>query len=305
MDAAAKRKRPARRSRLRSQAVSWAFVLPYYLLFFTFTVLPVLISIALSFTNFNMIQTPQFVGQQNYARLFLGDDIFIKSIGNTFILALITGPVGYLLCLLFAWFINELRPFMRSLVTLIFYAPVISGNVYLIWQVAFSGDNYGFINGFLLDWGLISQPILWLKDPQYIMGIVIIVALWTSLGTSFLSFIAGFQGVDKSYYEAAAVDGVRNRWQELWFVTLPMIRPQMLFGAVMSITSSFGVGTIVTAMAGFPSANYAAHTMINHLEDYGSMRYELGYACAIATILFVIMLVCNFAVRRLLSKVGT
>ena len=153
-----------------------------------------LISIALSFTNFNMIQTPQFVGQQNYARLFLGDDIFIKSIGNTFILALITGPVGYLLCLLFAWFINELRPFMRSLVTLVFDAPVISGNVYLIWQVAFSGDNYGFINGFLLDWGLISQPILWLKDPQYIMGIVIIVALWNTLGTSFLSFIAGFQG---------------------------------------------------------------------------------------------------------------
>ena len=252
-----------------------------------------------------MFETPNFIWTENYERLFLGDDIFIKSVGNTTILALITGPISYLLCLLFAWFINELRPGMRALVTLIFYAPSISGNMYLVWQILFSGDAYGYINGALMNLGILTEPKIWLKDTELMLPIVALVALWTSLGTNFLTFIAGFQGVDKTYYEAASVDGITNRWQELWFVTLPLMKPQMLLSAVLSITSSFGVGTIVTQMLGFPSTDYAAHTMLNHLEDYGTIRYELGYASAIATVLFVIMVLSNVVVRRLIAKVGT
>ncbi len=289
----------------RQNGVAWVFVLPYLSVFCVFTILPVLISMFFSFTDFNMLETPNFIGMGNYTRLFLQDDIFIKSIGNTFILAMVTGPLGYIICLLFAWFINELRPVARAIVTLIFYAPSISGNMCLVWQAVFSGDAYGYLNGFLMNSGFISSPVIWLKDERYILGIVAIVALWSSLGTSFLTFIAGFQGVDKSYYEAGAIDGITNRWQELWYVTLPLMRPQMLLSAVLSITSAFGVGTIVTQLAGFPSTNYAAHTIINHLQDYGTTKYELGYASAIATILFLIMVLSNLVIRRLISKVGS
>ena len=285
--------------------VAWTFVLPYFSIFCVFTVLPVLISILLSFTDFNMLEMPGFIGLSNYTRVFLQDDIFIKSIGNTFILALITGPIGYLLCLLFAWFINELKPVGRAIVTLIFYAPSISGNMYLVWRAVFSGDAYGYLNGFLMNMGFISSPIIWLKDEKYILTIVAIVSLWSSLGTSFLTFIAGFQGVDKSYYEASAIDGVTNRWQELWYVTMPLMRPQMLLSAVLSITAAFGVGTIVTQLCGFPSTNYAAHTILNHLQDYGNTKYELGYASAIATVLFIIMVLSNMVIRKIISKVGS
>lgn len=285
--------------------IAYLFVIPYLLVFITFIVLPVGISMFYSLTDFNMLQAPNFIGLANYKQLFFGDDIFIKAISNTLLLAVITGPISYILCLLFAWFINELSPKLRAFITLIFYAPAISGNAYLIWQLIFSGDRYGFVNSFLMNFNITSAPVLWLQDVSYIRGIIILVAIWSSLGTSFLAFIAGFQGIDKTYYEAAAMDGVNNRWQEMWFVTLPLMKPQLMFGAVMSITASFGIGSIITAMVGFPSPDYIVHTIQNHLEDFGGIRYEFGYACAIATILFAIMVLTNFFIKKVLSKVGT
>ncbi len=292
---------------LRDMKVNWrgyVMVAPYYLVFLTFTVVPVVLSLVLSFTSFNMLEAPKLLWLDNYIRLILDDDIFLLAVQNTLIFATMTGPVSYLLCLLFAWFINELTPKIRAIVTLIFYAPSISGQVYLIWQVMFSGDQYGYINGLLMKTGLINTPILFFQDTDYIMVLVIVVALWTSLGTSFLSFIAGFQVVDKSLYEAAAVDGIKNRWQELWYVTLPVMKNQMMFAAIMSITGAFGFGAIITALCGFPSPDYCAWTIMHHLEDYGGSRWEVGYASAIATILFIIMVVSNLAVNKLLSKVG-
>lgn len=285
-------------------ATFYAFIAPYILLFFIFTILPVIISIMFSFTSFNALELPSFVGVQNYVRMFLQDSVFLIALKNTLIIAAVTGPVSYLLCLMLAWFINELHPKMRAFVTLIFYAPSISGNAYLIWKILFSSDEYGYINSILMKLGMIKSPILWLTDTKYMLSIVILVAIWSSLGTSFLSFIAGFQGVDRSYYEAAAVDGIKNRWQELWYVTLPLIRPQMLFSAVMSITSSFGVGSIVTELCGNPSTDYAAHTIINHLTDYGGTRFEMGYASAIATFLFLLMVGSNLIIKRVIAKVG-
>ncbi len=289
---------------MKIHKAGYFMVAPYYLIFMLFTVVPVVVSLLLSFTQFNMLEMPIFVGMDNYIRLLLDDDIFLKACSNTLIFATMTGPVSYLLCLMFAWFINELTPRIRAVVTLIFYAPSISGQVYLIWQTLFSSDQYGWVNGTLMKLGVISSPILWFQDTDYIMGLVIMVALWTSLGTSFLSFIAGFQVVDKSLYEAAAVDGIKNRWQELWFVTLPVMKNQMMFAAIMSITGSFGFGAVVTALCGFPSVDYAAHTIMHHLEDYGNQRWEVGYASAIATILFAIMIGANVLVNRMLSKVG-
>lgn len=279
-------------------------LLPFFAIFFTFTVLPVMRAIFYSFTYFNIFQEPQPVGLDNYINLLLHDDVFIKAIVNTFFFAIITGPLGYLISLMLAWVINDFRPVVRSVLTVVFYAPSISGQLYLIWNLMFSGDSYGFANSLLTRLGIINEPIQWLSDPKYMMGIIILVALWMSLGAGFLSFIAGFQGIDRSLYEAGSIDGIKNRYQELWFITLPAIRPQMMFGAVMSITSSFASADIMINLAGFPSTDYAAHTIITHLQDYGSIRFEMGYACAIATILFLMMIAINKWVQKLIGKVG-
>ncbi len=284
--------------------VAYVMVAPFMILFTMFTVLPVLLSIVISFTDFNLLEMPNFVFMQNYITLFFDDDIFLLAAQNTFVFAAIVGPASYLMSLMVAWFINELDPRIRAIVTLIFYAPSISGQVYLIWGTLFSGDAYGWVNGALLNLGIINTEIQFFKDADYVMPLCIVVALWTSLGTSFLSFIAGLQGIDRSLYEAAAVDGIKNRWQELWYVTLPTMKPQLMFGAIMSITSSFGFGAVVTALCGFPSVDYAAHTIMHHLDDYGGQRFETGYSSAIAVVLFAIMIGANVLVKNLISKVG-
>ena len=289
---------------MKRNKVAYLMVAPYMLVFCCFTVLPVLLSIVISFTDFNLLQMPNIVWVDNYIRLFLDDDIFMTACQNTLIFAAIVGPVSYLMSLLIAWFINELSPKIRAVVTLIFYAPSISGQVYLVWATLFSSDSYGWANAWLLELGIITKEIAFFEDADYVMPLCIVVALWTSLGTAFLSFIAGLQGVDKSQFEAGAVDGIRNRWQELWYITLPNIAPQMMFAAVMSITQSFGFGGVVTALCGFPSVDYAAHTIVHHLDDYGGQRFELGYSSAIAVVLFVVMIGSNMLIKKLISKVG-
>jgi multiple sugar transport system permease protein len=289
---------------LKDKIVCYAFIAPYIIIFTVFTVLPVLASMFLSLTSFNMLERPVFVGADNYIRMFLEDDIFIMAIANTFIFAAVTGPISYLLALICAWLINELKPVLRAIVTVIFYAPSLSGNVLLIWTVLFSSDQHGWANGWLMYMRILGEPIRFFTDTKWMMPLIIVVILWASMGTGFLAFIAGLQGIDKRLYEAGAIDGVHNRWQELWYITLPSMKPQLMFGAVMSITASFGIGSVVTGLAGFPSTDYAVHTLLNHLEDYGGQRFEMGYASAIATILFLIMLLTNFTVKKLISRVG-
>ncbi len=284
--------------------IAYLLIAPYVLIFTLFTIVPVVLSFVISFTDFNMLQWPNFVGLENFINLFFADDIFLIACKNTLIFAAIVGPASYLMSFLVAWFINELPPRVRSIITLIFYAPSISGQVYMIWGTLFSGDAYGWINATLIEANIITEPIQWFKDADYVMPLCIVVALWTSLGHAFLSFIAGLQGVDRSLYEAGAVDGVKNRWQELWYITLPSMRPQLMFGAVMAITNSFGFGGVVTALCGFPSVDYAAHTIMHHLEDYGGSRYEIGYSSAIAVVLFAVMIGANMVVKKVLSKVG-
>lgn len=284
--------------------IAYVMIAPFIIVFTMFTVIPVVLSMVISLTDFNLLQVPSFVFLDNYIRLFLDDDIFLLAVKNTFIFAAIVGPASYIMSFMVAWFINELGPRVRSLVTLVFYAPSISGQVYLIWGTLFSGDSYGWVNATLLNFGLITKEIQFFEDADYIMPLCIVVALWTSLGTSFLAFIAGLQGIDRSLYEAGAVDGIRNRWQELWYVTLPTMKPQLMFGAIMSITSSFGFGGVVDALCGNPSVDYAAWTIMHHLNDYGGARFEVGYSSAIAVVLFAVMIGANGLVKKLLSKVG-
>ena len=288
----------------KNKQLYW-MVAPFMLFFLLFTVLPVGIAIYLSFMDYNVLQSAKLVGFSNYVSLILDDAIFLTAVKNTFILALIIGPFGYVFSFLMAWLINELPRVLRTILTVIFYAPSISGNAYVVFTQLFSGDPYGFINSRLMNWGLITEPILWLKDSSYMIYVVILVSLWMSLGVGFLSFIAGLQGVDRAQYEAAEIDGIRNRWQELWSVTLPNMKPQLMFGAVMSITNSLSVADITVALNGFPSTNYATHTIINHLNDYGIIRLEMGYACAIAVILFFIMMGLNVVIQKWIRRVGT
>jgi len=289
---------------MKRNYIAYIMCAPFFLIFFTFTILPVILSLYYSFTIFNLIETEQWVWFDNYIRLFLDDDIFLIAVQNTLIFAVIIGPVSYMLSLFVAWFINELSPRIRAVVTLIFYAPSISGGATTIWTVFFSGDSYGYANSILMRMGLIETPIQFFQNATYVMPLCIVIALWSSLGTSFLSFIGGLQTIDKAQFEAAAVDGIKNRWQELWYVTLPNMKPQLLFGAILAITSAFGFGAIVDGLAGNPSVDYCAWTIVHHLGDYGGARYEIGYSSAIATILFAMMIGSNMLVKKLLAKVG-
>lgn len=290
--------------RIKRNKESYIMLAPYFILFFLFTVLPVVMSIFFSFTYYNMLEMPEFIGWKNYIKLFLEDDIFLKSLKNTMILAVITGPVSYMLCLLFAWIINEFKGWLRAFLTLIFYAPSICGNAYVVWQLILSGDRYGYLNGILMKLGILDEAIVWMKTEKWVLPMLIIVQLWLSLGTGFLSFIAGLQTVDKSLYEAAALDGVKNRWQELWYVTLPAMKPQLMFGAVMQITQSFAIADVSIQLAGNPSVNYSGATVVTHLLDYGTVRFEMGYASAIATVLFLLMVGSNLLVQKVLRRVG-
>jgi len=277
-------------------------MIPFFILFFIFIILPILSAVFLSFTNFNMLEIPKFVGADNYIRMLLDDDEFLIAIKNTLVFALITGPVSYFACFFFAWFINELGRKLRTILTILFYLPSMSGMVFIIWTFIFSGDQYGLINSMLLNLSLIDEPVQWLTNATTIMPVIIIVQLWMSLGVSFLAFIAGLQNVDKQIYEAAAVDGLKNRFQELFYVTLPSMGPQLLFSAVMQITAAFSVGSVCTALAGFYSTDNAALTIVTHIEDYGNVRFEMGYACAISVLLFAVMLFLSEFLQRFIRK---
>lgn len=291
--------------KLKKHKESYLLMMPYLIFFILFTILPVILSFVFSFTYYNMIEPPRFIGWYNYIRLFLDDDIFITALKNTMLFAFITGPISYALSFLVAWMINDLSRTLRSIATVIFYIPAIVGaSVYPMWRLIFSSDAYGYLNGFLMKLGIISDPIAWLVDKKYVLIILILVQLWMSLGISFLAFVAGLQTIDRSLYEAGVMDGIKNRFQELWYITLPSMVPQLVFGAVMQIVTSFSVADVSIELAGFPSTEYAGETMVTHIMDYGTIRYEMGYASTMAVVLFIMMVATNRIVNKLLNKVG-
>lgn len=275
------------------------FLLPFGLLFAVFVLVPVAVALFTSFTNYNMLQEADFIGITNYVHLFMDDDVFLIAIQNTLVFACITGPIGYILSFMAAWVIDSLR-FKRAF-ALAFYIPSITSGVAMsaVWLYFFSSDRYGLINNVLFNLGLISEPILWTVDPEKILSVVIIVQLWMSMGTGFLVFMAGLQNVNREYYEAGAIDGIRSRFQELWYITLPIVKPQLLFGAINAVVGAFSVFDTAVAIAGMPSPNYAAHTIVAHLYDYAFIRFQMGYASAVAMVLFFI----TFVLGQILMKV--
>ena len=287
---------------MKTNKACYAMLLPFMSLFIIFTVVPVVMSLPMGFTNFNMIETPKFVGLSNFYTLFLNDDVFLIAVRNTLIFAIFTGPFSYILSFIIAWLINEMNAFLKTFFTFVFYAPSMTCSVYVTWQLILSGDSYGYLNAVLIDLGILNEPAQWLTDTNYILTVVIIVQLWMSMGAGFLAIRAGFQNIDKSMYEAGAIEGIKNRWQELFYITIPSMGPQLLFAAVIQISASFTVGVVGQNLVGLPSTDYAAHTIMNHATDYGNIRYEMGYASAICFVLFAAMLLANKGINWLLGK---
>ncbi len=297
---ALKNKMPGNKSDLMYQLI---MIAPFLIFFFLFTILPIISSVALSFTSYDMISVPKFVGLDNYHRMIVNDTVFGVTVKNTLIFAVVAGPMGFLMAFALAWFVNEFSPKVRALLSLMFYAPSLVGNAYFIWKVALSGDSYGYLNSALLSLGIITEPIVWLKDEAYLMVIIIIVQLWQSMGVSFLANISGLQNISRDMYEAGAIDGIRNRWQELRYITLPSMSHMLLFSAVMQIQSSFSVSAIAINLAGYPSKSNAVDTVVSLMQDMATVRYELGYASAIAVVLFIMMFTTRLVVGKVLSTV--
>ena len=282
----------------------YVLLAPFLIIFSLMIVLPVLASMILSFFNFDMVSMPTFAGLDNYIRMFLHDDIFPIVLKNTILLAILTGPAGFLLSFVLAWFINEFGRTARTLFSFMFYAPSLAGSAVFIWQILFSSDSYGYINSFLLSAGFIIEPIAWLSNADYIVPIVVAVQLWSSLGISFLSNLSGLQNINTELYEAGAIDGIRNRWQELWYITLPGMKHMLLFAAVMQISSAFSISSIIQQLAGYPTVGYAADTIVSYLNDVGTVKYEMGYASALSVILFLLMVLTRWITNKLINKAG-
>ena len=279
---------------------------PYVLLFSIFILIPVVVSVGLSFTYFNSVQMPEFTGLSNYIQLITNDDIFMqKVLPNTLIYGLFVGVGGYLLSFVMAWSLAQLTKVPRTILAVILYSPSLTGGVLLsvVWGVIFSGDANGYLNALLLKWNWIETPILWLQSEKYLLPIMIIVSLWSSMGVGFLSMLAGILNADSEIYEAGKIDGIKNRFQEVIYITIPQVMPQMLFGAIMSITGTFtssGVGTVLSGSN--PTPGYAGQLIVNHMEDFAFIRMEMGYASAIAVALLIAIRLCSSVVNRLFGE---
>lgn len=289
---------------MREDMIFYLILLPFAATFFLFNVLPVLSSMVLSFFDYDMVSKPIFIGFDNYIRMVAEDRVFLKVVGTTLKFAVVVGPGGYLLAFLLAWMINEFPTGVRVLLTFIFYVPSLVGNALFIWQVMFSGDSYAYINNLLLSFGFITEPIQWFQSTKYNFTIIVIVQLWMSMGISFLANISGLQNVNSELYEAGAIDGIRTRWHELWYITLPSMKTILLFSAVMQIQSAFSISSIITSLAGYPSVNNSVDTLVSYIGDIATSRYEMGYAAALSVFLFAIVLIFRYGIGAMLNLIG-
>lgn len=293
------------RKRSTRENISFYLIMsPFMIFFFLFSVLPVLSSMVLSFFDYDMVSNPIFVGFENYIRMFAQDKALFKVLGTSLKFGILVGPGGYLLSFLLAWMINEFPKGLRVFLTFIFYVPSLVGNALFIWQIMFSGDSYGYINNILISFGFITEPIQWFQSTTYNFTLIVVIQLWMSMGISFLANIAGLQDVNTELYEAGAIDGIRTRWHELWYITLPSMKTILLFSAVMQIQTAFSMGSLQQSLCGYPSVNNSVDTLVLYINDIANARYEMGYASALSVLLFAIILIFRYAISALLNLIG-
>lgn len=292
------------KSSMKESTVYYLIMAPFMLLFFTFGILPILASMVLSFFDYDMVSTPIFIGFDNYIRMFTRDQAFFNVVGTTMKFAILVGPGGYVLAFILAWMINEFPRPVRVFLTFIFYVPSLVGNALYIWQIMFSGDSYAYINNLLISFGFITEPIQWFQNTEYNFILIVIIQLWMSMGMSFLANIAGLQNVNTELYEAGAIDGIKTRWHELWYITMPSMKTILLFSAVMQIQTAFSMGSLQQTLVGYPSVNNSVDTLVLLISDVGTARYEMGYAAALSVFLFVVIIIFRYAIGALLNLVG-
>lgn len=289
---------------LKESTVYYLIMAPFMILFFTFGLLPILASMFLSFFDYDMVSTPIFVGFDNYIRMFTRDQAFFNVVGTTLKFAILVGPGGYILAFTLAWMINEFPRPIRVFLTFIFYVPSLVGNALYIWQIMFSGDSYAYVNNLLISFGFITEPIQWFQNTEYNFTLIVIIQLWMSMGMSFLANIAGLQNVNTELYEAGAIDGIKTRWHELWYITMPSMKTILLFSAVMQIQTAFSMGTLQQTLVGYPSVNNSVDTLVLLINDVGTARYEMGYAAALSVFLFIVIIIFRYTISALLNLVG-
>ena len=290
----------------RKEGIAYLFLAPFLILFLLFIVIPVIAAILLSFTNYDSVNFPDFIGLKNYISLLTSDAIFMQYvIPNTLKFSLIAGPLGYILSFIMAWMLAQITHKPRTILALILYSPSMTSGVAMgvIWKVLFNGDQTGYLNSLLLEWGFITEPIQWLQSEEYLMPVMILVTLWSSMGVGFLSMLAGLLSINREMYEAGYIDGIKNRFQEIIYITIPAMKPQMLFGAVMAVVNTFQAGAIGVTLSGSnPTPQYAGQLVLNHIEDYGFLRYEMGYASAISVVLLIFIWFTSKVVFKLLGE---
>lgn len=295
-----------KKQKLNKESTAYFFLAPYLLLFTVFIIIPVIMAVILSFTSFDSVNFPNFIGLKNYITLFTTDSVFMqKVLPNTIKFSLIVGPFGYALSFLLAWMLAQIPHKPRTVYALIIYSPSLTSGVAMtvIWKVLFNGDQTGYLNSVLLNLGLIREPIQWLQSTDYLMPVMMLVALWSSMGVGFLAMLAGVLNINQELYEAGYIDGISNRFQEIMYITIPSMKPQMLFGAVMAVVNTFQTGAIGVSLSGAnPTPQYAGQLMLNHIEDYGFLRYEMGYAAAISVVLLLIIYISSKVIYRLLGE---
>ena len=294
-----------KKRRVRINAAVW-FLLPYLILFIAFIVIPVVAACVLSFTNYDAVQAPKWAGFLNYINLLTQDEIFMQYVlPNTCVFAFVVGPIGYMLSFLLAWMLAQISKGPRTILALLIYSPSMTSGVAMavVWKIIFAGDQMGYVNALLMNLGIINEPMLFTTDARFLLPIMIVVSLWSSMGVGFLAILAGILNINPEYYEAAAIDGLRNRFQEIFYITIPQMKPQMMFAAVMAVVNTFSAGAIGVQLSGSnPTPAYAGQLIVNHIEDYGFIRYEMGYGSAISVALLAFVYLISKVAGRVFRE---
>lgn len=273
--------------KLNKQKVSYLFIALPAVLFFVFQLAPVFISFLWSFTRYDVIHPPVFVGLDNYKNILFNDPLFWKAIGNTLVYVVGVVPIGICFSLILAVAIDQKIKF-KNFFKSIFFLPTVTAivAVSVIWKWLYAGEKYGLLNYLIMKLGF--QPIDWLASPAWTMPSIMIMSIWAGVGYNMILFLAGLQTIPHVMYEAAEIDGA-GFWKKFFHVTLPLLKPTIVFVTMMSFIFSFQVFEQVYIMTGgqggIGGVLNSALTIVAYLYDKGFQKFQMGYASALAYII--------------------
>ncbi|MGB2629718.1 MAG: sugar ABC transporter permease [Candidatus Omnitrophota bacterium] len=275
--------------KLNKQKISYLFIALPALLFFVFQLAPVVISFFWSFTDYDVVHAPTCVGLANYKNILFNDPLFWKAMGNTVLYVIGVVPIGVCVSLLLAVAIDQKIKF-KNFFKSIFFLPTVTAivAVSVIWKWLYAGEKYGLFNYFIMKLGF--NPVDWLSSPTWTLPSIMIMSIWAGLGYNMILFLAGLQTIPHVMYEAAEIDGA-GFWKKFFNITLPLLKPTIVFVAIMSFIFSFQVFEQVYIMTGgqggIGGVLNSALTIAAYLYDKGFQKFEMGYASALAYIIFL------------------